>query len=121
MKLQFPHCTYETISDFNLLCYKWRFAIAEFTVKTKSGNSVIMLPECFQIACAQTFSDTRLFCLQTTERIVFWRGNLCSFPPENMLNVQVEPTSSKKRKVRRPGDIMQKSDSIATQFALLQG
>lgn len=38
MKLQFPHCTYETISDFNLLCYKWRFAIAEFTMKTESGT-----------------------------------------------------------------------------------
>lgn len=47
MELQFPHCTYETISDFNLLCYKWRFAIAEFPVKIKSGNSVIMVPDFF--------------------------------------------------------------------------
>lgn len=84
MKLQFPHCTYETISDFNLLCYKWRFAIAEFTVKIESGNLVITLPECFQIACTQIFFDASLFCLWTTKSIVFWRGNLSSFLPENM-------------------------------------
>lgn len=127
MKLQFPHCTYETISDFNLLCYKWRFAVAEFTVKVESGNSVITLPECFPISCTQIFSDGSLFCLQTAKSIVFWRGNLSPLLPENMSNAHMDsaaaqPRSSKQKKTAgRPGGIVQTSASIATRFALLQG
>lgn len=94
MKLQFPHCTYETISDFNLPCYKGSFAIAEFTVKIELSNSVVTLPECFQMARTQIFSDASLFCLQTTKSIVFWTGNLSPFPPENMSHARLDPATA---------------------------
>lgn len=75
----------------------------------------------------QIFPDTSLFCLQTAKSIVFWRGKLSPFLPEDVLNAHMDPTaaqprSSKQRKAAgRPGDTMQTSASAAARFALLQG
>lgn len=66
----------------------------EFTVKIESSNSVVTLPECFQMVRTQILSDTSLFFLQTTKTIVFWTGNLSPFPSENMLCAHLDPATA---------------------------